>query len=181
MTNDEFAAAVRVRAAGAVLENAFLTTMASRDRDWIDAASCREGPRPPAAFADLPRRHQHEMLRFAFAAVLSSAFFISLGVLGRPLPSRSLAAPVVLADAAALARPAWLGASQSAPGRPRPRLGPAVRRPQVELTSLREAAPDGARTVPDAPKARRNVFSRFFSGVLRTVSTAAPKPDDPQF
>src|SRR5215472_13525865 len=68
-------------------------TMANRPQDWIDGASCCEGP-PCAAFTDMPPKHQREMLVAAFASALSATFVVTLGTLLQPIPSRSLVASV---------------------------------------------------------------------------------------
>jgi hypothetical protein len=158
--------------------------MASPAPDWIGAASCCEGPRPAATFGDLPRAHQREMVRFAVAAALTTAFFLMLGALTRSLPSRSLAARAVPPDAEA-SHVALLDARPITPrGRSSPRspLERAARsRPTNQLALLSEPPGDDSRTAPAAPRPerRRNIVSRFFVGVFRGASTANPRPDVP--
>jgi hypothetical protein len=145
--------------------------MASGAREWIGAASCFEGPRPAASFADLPRKHQHEMLRFAFAGALSTACFVAAGLLARPLPSRSLAAHAALPDATN-ARAALLDMrpvmSTVPPRRPLAERGvgqPAtLQRATVQLASLSEPLAEDSGTVPAPPRPerRRNILGRLF-------------------
>lgn len=158
--------------------------MAGRARDWIGAASCCEGPKPATWFGDLPRAHQREMLRFAAAAVLTTAFFVTLGVLTGSLPSRSLAARAVPPDAE-VPHVALLELGPVTPrGRSSPR-SPLVRaarsRVKNQVASLEEPPVDyGTQAAPAAPgpERRRNIFSRFL-GVFRGASTANPRPDVP--
>jgi hypothetical protein len=110
------------------------------------------------------------MVRLVFATLLSTACFVAAGLLARPLPSRSLATHIVLADAT-IARAALLdmrpvgmrpGASIDPPRRPlrERRVGqPAA----VQLASLSEPLADDSRTVPaPPPKRRRTILGRFF-------------------
>ena len=171
--------------------------MASRARDWIGAASCCEGPRPAATFADLPRAHQHEMVRFAMAAVLSTAFFLAVGILTRALPSRSLAARVGVLDPST-AHPVLMDMRQASTFEPRPmrqtRERPARRltEPPADqpLADQPEADEPAAyqpvayqappTTEPAVPERKKNIFSRIFHGVFRTGAAASPKPDIPE-
>jgi len=66
--------------------------MADLAGNWLTAAACSTGPRPAATFAELPRQHQDEVVRLGFAAAAAVAYFVTLAVLARPIPSRSLAA-----------------------------------------------------------------------------------------
>jgi hypothetical protein len=150
--------------------------MAGLTSDWIGAAQCCEGPRPVASFGDLPRAHQHEMLRFVAVAAASSAFFVTLWILSRPIPSRSLVAHAALPQplpAQPLAidlRPA--APIETAPRRParEPRL-----RASYQLVSAGQAIDARAARSAAAPERRRNVFSRFFRTIIRTVQPPAQK------
>lgn len=170
--------------------------MASPARDWIGAASCCEGPRPAATFADLPRAHQREMLRFATAAVLSTAFFLTVGILTRVLPSRSLAARVGVLDAS-VAHPVMMDMRQASTFEARPMrpmrehlarrpAGPVADEPLTDQPAAYEpvtyqpvAYQIPPTTEPPPPERRKNIFSRIFHGVFRTAAVVAPKPDVP--
>jgi hypothetical protein len=144
------------------------------------AASCCEGPRPAATFADLPRAHREELLNFALVAAVSSAFFVTLAILMRPLPSRSLAARVDLpgsspSRAAALDTRAdgTMPDPAAAAAATRSR-GPRAR---YELAALQAPAASGA---PAVRRARRgNAFSRFLRGILGRPSPAPTLKTDP--
>jgi hypothetical protein len=155
--------------------------MGDGSRDWLSAAACTEGPRPAVTFADLPPQHQEEMVRLALVAAAAAACFV-LAVWSAPLASRSLAARTVMPQAdppqsaALAARAAALAAQAAALDAPRPVTSldtlparPRVSRPRpaVTLAALRE--PIGGRPAT-MPAPRRSPFSRFFRGVLRTVS-----------
>jgi hypothetical protein len=171
--------------------------MANHPHDWIVAASCCEGPRPRVTFADMPPRHRRDLVVVGFAAALSSAYFVTLGILLQPIPSRSLAGTVLmphttaslaeLRDTApvvppgASRRPLRMRATQ-----PRPVAEPASargRRPlsAVQLASYRELPADGGETRPDgqAGGKRPNFLGRFFHGVLRAVQPVGMNPDFP--
>jgi hypothetical protein len=158
--------------------------MASPAHHRIGAESSRECPTPAPTFGDLPRAHQREILRFAAAAALTTAFFLTLGLLTRWLPSRSLAARAVLPDAEA-SHVALLDPLPIPPhARPSPRspLERAARsRAKSQLASLREPPGDDTQTAPATtePGRRRNIFRRLFLGVFRGASTANPRPDVP--
>jgi len=163
--------------------------MASHAQDWIVAASCCEGPRPTATFADMPRKHKSELLRFAFVAALSATFFATLAILARPIPSRSFAANVALPNPV-LPRPelrqATLVASIDAPS-PRPlrthslRTRPSHARAGFQVASLREAPADDVKAgyIPVTQERRSNVFSRFFRTVFRGTPSAVARTDEP--
>jgi len=162
--------------------------MASRTQDWIVAASCCEGPPLAATFADMPRKHKNELYRFAFVAALSTTFFVTLTILARPIPSRSLAAHVELPNPAPRADVlrAALVTSIDSPS-PRPlrthslHSRPAGARAAFQLASLREAPADDLRAgyLSAPPPERRNIFSRFFRTVFRGTPTAIAKTDAP--
>jgi hypothetical protein len=143
----------------------------------MSAASCCEGPRPAATFADLPRAHRDELLNFALVAAVSSAFFVTLAILARPLPSRSLAARGVLPEPSP-ARAAALDARLNATG-----SGPVPTTASRSRSSLRyELASFRATSASAAPASRRmrrgNAFSRFLRGILgRPASPPALKTD----
>ena len=149
--------------------------MSTEARDWMTAVACAEGPRPTVTFTDLPRQHRGEMLRFALVAAVSTAFFVTVGVLAQPLSSRSLAAAAALPDSS-LSRAALLETRVAAEPplftperlrRPAPRPGTGVRTVTVE-------EPRPSQTLQSRDRSRRrNVFSRFFHGMLRTVTTSA--------
>lgn len=153
--------------------------MASRAQDWMAAASCCEGPRPAATFADLPRAHRDEFLNFALVAAVSSAFFITLAIVIRPLPSRSLASRGVLPEpspARASTLDTWSNAGT-------PDAGAAATQrargalPRYELAGLRSHPASAA---PALRGARRgNVFSRFLRGIIGRPSPTATLKTDP--
>ena len=139
--------------------------------DWMTAAACAEGPRPTVTFADLPPQHQGELVRLAIVAALSAAYFVTL-VVAAPLASRSLAArselPRALPARSPALAPQLLRAAVETASERRPATRP---RPAVALASFREPVGDPPAT---SSSPRRNPFSRFFRGVLRTVvSTSA--------
>jgi len=144
--------------------------MASR-ADWMDAASCYEGPRPAAGFADLPREHRREVLTGALAAVLSTLFFVELGILLQPIPSRRLEAHVLL-PTVTTPRPLLIDArvdrSMEQTSRSSMRTvvssGPAAHRASVVAVSARGDRTFGMRAGPGVP---RNFLSRFVHGLIR--------------
>jgi hypothetical protein len=138
---------------------------------WIDAASCCEGPRPAASYADLPREHRAELLRFTAIAAGASAFFVALLVLVRPLPSRNLAAHVSLPEPPPL-RAVSIAPEQMMVDAPRP-----LRRPARARAAYRLAAVEETVAAPEPPR-RRNVFSRFLRTLARTVQ-ASPRSVEP--
>jgi hypothetical protein len=155
--------------------------MGDDSRDWLSAAACTEGPRPAVTFADLPPQHQEEMVRLVLVAAAAAACFV-LVIWSAPLASRSLAGDTAMPNAdpppsaALAARAAALSAQAAALETPRPLAvndtapaPPRVSRPRpaVTLAALRE--PTGGRPASTSAP-RRNPFSRFFRGVLRTVS-----------
>jgi hypothetical protein len=148
--------------------------MADRVGDWLVAAACREGPQPRATFADLPQQHKREFVRFAIVAAASTASFIALWALSQPIRGRNLRSDATLPHGAAARSPlleARLAAPIEVPS-PAP-LRPRATRPRatVQLASLREPVVGGA-----APQERRrNVFSRFFRGVWRTIQPSSGK------
>ncbi len=152
--------------------------MSDQARDWMTAASCTEGPRPSVTFSDLPRRYRGEMVRFAIVAAASSAYFVTLVILSRPLPSRSLLNDAALPGGVA-SRPILLDARLTDLPAPVARVrAPRLRRP-VALVALREPPP-AIDTVPDEVEAprRRNVFSRFFRGVFHVQSASTKSNPD---
>jgi hypothetical protein len=171
--------------------------MASHTQDWIVAASCCEGPRSRVTFADMPSQHRREMLVVGFAAALSSAYFVTLGMLLQPIPSRSLVATVLMPHTAASfaqVRDAAPVVPLSASRRslrvralqPRPATElPSTRalRPlgAVQLASYRELPAAGSETRPDGPAGgkRPNLLNRFFHGVIRTVQPVGLNPELP--
>jgi hypothetical protein len=152
--------------------------MGERTGDWLTAAACSAGPRPAATFADLPRQHQDEVVRLGFTAAAAVAYFVTLGILARPIPSRSLQAHTVLPAAAAprFELPVWQRVDAVGAARPLP--SPGVRpRAASELATAQTPAATAERRAVDAPppQPRRNMFSRFFRGVWRSVTPAAGK------
>ena len=142
--------------------------MAHGAHDWLAAAACAEGPRLEVTFADLPRQHRGELVRFVAVAAASVTYFVTLAMLGAPLPSRSLAAGAALPHAGPSRAPvleARLAQAAVEPAPLRPRSSAA--RPAVRLAALREPV-GGPPSLKSSP--RRNPFSRFFRGVLRTVT-----------
>ena len=147
--------------------------MASRPQDWIVAASCCEGPRPCVTFADMPLAHRRDMAGIAFAAALSTAYFVTLAILLQPIQSRSLAAqvpmpqPVVASAAVATASPVL---PLDGPSRRLPRHRAARPLSAIQLASSTEA-PSGDRASASAAvqqERRRGFFGRVLHGVLRT-------------
>jgi hypothetical protein len=145
--------------------------MESRSQDWIDAASCHTGPRTAATFADLPDAYRADMLRVVLAAAATTACLVLLGALLSRLPSRNLAAPVLLPHPVP-ARGSLLESHLSiasleaspAPARPRPMRAQAA----VALTPA-AASPQTS----SAPERKGNIFSRMFRGLTRR-NTPAP-------
>jgi hypothetical protein len=149
--------------------------MVERADGWMVAAACSEGPRAQRPFVRLPRAYRQEMLHFALVAAASSAFFVALAMLLRPLPSRSLAAHGRLpasSSTRAAALEARLALATDAPPPPRLRRRPAPQRSEVAVAAM------AADPIPAAsPVRRRNVFSRFFRGMLaRTAPTVKADP-----
>lgn len=153
--------------------------MSSEIRHWMAAAACAEMPRAAVRFADLPVRQQRDLVRAGLAAGATSAWLVALGIVASPLPSRSFAAHAVLPGAAATRPPVVLEARAAAvmpetmaPLRLLPRPRPQLALAQASWSEPLAAA-TGASVDPPQPPRRRNVFSRFFRGVLRGVHAAA--------
>jgi hypothetical protein len=151
--------------------------MGNQPRDWMVAAACAEGPAPSVTFSDLPRERQGELARVAMVAAVSTAYFVTVGILAAPLPSRSLVGNGALPDPGGV-RPIVLEARLAptpAPVAP-VRSSRVVRsRPDaVTLATLRESAGD-ARPAPTPP--RRNPLTRFFRGVFRTLQPTRSQAD----
>lgn len=143
------------------------------------AASCCEGPRPAATFADLPRAHRDELLNFALVAAVSSAFFVTMAILMRPLPSRSLAARVDLPESSPSRAVALDTSRDGTPPEPTAVAAPRSRaaRPRYQLTAFQSPAASGA---PATRRPRRgSVFSRFLRGILGRPSPAPALKSDP--
>jgi hypothetical protein len=156
--------------------------MASRPQDWIVAAACCEGPRQCVTFADLPPQHRRDMVLVAFAAALSTAYFVTLGILMQPIPSRSLAAQIVMP------KPVVIHAAvvDPEPGLPidmpsRHPARPRAPRPVSAIQLASVSVPSGDTRIGSAaaPREHRpNFLGRFFRSVLRTgrpkAATASP-------
>jgi hypothetical protein len=151
--------------------------MQDRAEDWIAAARCHAGPRIEATFADLPDAHQDEMVRFGLLAAASSAFFIALGMMLTPLPSRSLtsfaALPHPVPMRAPLLETRLASTTETIPAAPaRPR---SVRlRPSFELAALQAPIATRPTAAPAREERRRNVFSRFFRSLVRRNNNPQP-------
>ena len=135
--------------------------MVNRADGWMVAAPCSEGPRPEATFATLPPAYRQELLRFALVAAASSAFFVTLALLLRPLPSRNLAAHAVLPvspSPRAAAFNARMSVTTDAALRPSlRRRAPHTRYEPATVEVIASAAP---------PTRRSNVLTRMFRGIL---------------
>jgi hypothetical protein len=141
-------------------------------RDWMAAAACTEGPRPEVTFADLPQQHQSEVVRLALVAAATVAYFVTAVTLAPPLSSRSLAAPAPLPVPARSRPVAPEGRTIDSSPAPRPLRKPTVQsRDGAQAVDSRDAPPDASAARLTA--SRRNIFSRFFRGLLRGVAPAA--------
>jgi len=143
----------------------------------------------------MPPEHRREVLASVFAAVMSTVYFVTLGILLQPIPSRSLAA-VMLMPNAALTPTTALIANAELSTRPLPDARPVAAvhayarragrahpmRPvaTVQLAAVGEAPTVGSRTVAlgSTRERPRNLVSRFFHGVLHAVQPG-PKADLP--
>ncbi len=144
--------------------------MRDRTSEWIVAASCCEGPAPHATFADLPREHQREMMRFAVTAAASTAFFIAVAIIARPLPSRSMAAGATLPT---LTAPRDLLPRHPPLREPPPReLRASVRYQLASVHSTRSRL-ERRVVIAERQEQRRNLFSRFFRSVIRSFQPDA--------
>jgi hypothetical protein len=136
--------------------------MADTRQDWLVAAACCESPRPAVTLADLPRVHRDELIRFALVAAAASVFFITVTILLRPLPSRSLASAGAL--------PHQIPPAGVFPVRLQ---NPSGARPPQTSRRRAESLPAASETVSveerptAAPPRRRGGVSRFFRGVFR--------------
>jgi hypothetical protein len=154
--------------------------MSTQAQDWMLAASYCEGPRPAVGFGDLPRQHQSAMLRLGLVAAASTAYFIALGVLAQPIPSRSLPLDAAL-PAALAARPALLDARLEMPvvtpsTRPSWRHRTVRQHDTLEVVALQVPTGDADRQTNDPrPERRRNIFSRIFRGVWRSAQAPAAR------
>jgi hypothetical protein len=118
------------------------------------------------------------MARMVFVAVLSSAFFVTLGVLAQPLPSRSLARPIPAPEAVA-AYAALVPATAAIPlDTPVHRLlRPQAARPSapIQLASTTVAPAADTQTVSSAPARERrpNFLGRLVHGMLHPTRVIA--------
>ena len=157
--------------------------MADREQDWLVAAACRQEPQRRATFADLPRQHQRELVRFAIVAAASTASFIVLWALSQPIRGRNLRSDATL-PAAASGRSPLLDARLATPieARATTPLRPRASRPRagIQLAAYRELDTDANQRVGGSapPERRGNVFSRFFRGVWRSLTPSSGKAAD---
>lgn len=133
---------------------------------WLVAAACYE-ERPAATSADLPQQLQDARLRVGFITGASVAYFITLAILARPIPSRDIVTSATLLAAtsprsALLERRAFDAIDAASP---RERPAPAAIADPVR------------RAVNAPPPERRNPVSRFFRGVWRGVRAQPRKSD----
>jgi len=152
--------------------------MESRSQDWITAASCHSGPRPVATFADLPEAHQADMMRVVLAAAATTAFLILIGLLMSRLPSRSLAAPVVLPHPVP-ARGTLIESHLSATFATAPSPSPSPSLERTRAVPSQRAIALAAAPAEPAPGAERrgNILSRFFRAFARRPAASAVKAD----
>ena len=159
--------------------------MADGNVGWMVAAKCGADPRPVPTFADLPRQDKRELVRVAIVSAAAAAYFVTLGMLTRPIPSRTLLGGAALPDAPA-PRSALLDAHRAR----RALVDPApVRVPAAPLAAARVSyepaaarTPAGARTRPPARSGRPErggFFSRFFRKITGGGQPAASKADTP--
>jgi hypothetical protein len=146
--------------------------MAEGTCDWMTAAACSEGPRLEVTFADLPEHHQSEIVRLVLVAAATTAYFVAAMAFGQPLASRNLTASARL-PAPGQPRPVVIEVrAADTPPPPRASKRHTVQPSDaVEVVAFRDAGPDAPPARPASP--RRNVFSRFFRGLLRSVGPAA--------
>lgn len=130
--------------------------MSDPAKEWISVAACYQGPPPTARFADLPRAHQHDLLRFGAAAAGSIVFFIALALRPQPLPSRSLASHVMLPAAGSSGAVALVAR----------RTRQVAEAPQPIRRESRARSSEEIALAPTA-EPRRNVFSRLFRSIVR--------------
>ena len=130
----------------------------------------------------MPREHRRQMLGSVFAAALSTTYFVTLGILLQPIPSRNLAAHVPM-PTGTVSNVEFSSPDPVIPTDMLPLLklrGHAVR-PMggVQRASLSELSARDSRNVSAAvqPEQRRSFLSRFFHGVIRTVQLKNDKGD----
>jgi hypothetical protein len=145
------------------------------------AASCQQGPTPAATFGDLPRAYRDDLLRFALVAAASSAFFITLAIVMRPLPSRSMAGEVSLPEPLPPRSNRMDARLQSNPPGPQVvrALRPRAARPRYELATFEEPAVDVRRAAPARPGRRGNAFTRLLRNILGRPAPATTLKTDP--
>jgi hypothetical protein len=127
---------------------------------------------------------------------LSTAYFVTLGILLQPIPSRSLAGTVLmphteasfaqLRDAApvvALSASPRLVRVRATQPRSRRLASTRDRRPlsAIQLASYRELPAGASDSRPDGTVGgkRPNLLNRFFRGVIRTVQPVGLNPEIP--
>jgi hypothetical protein len=162
----------------------FRRRMPARATDWLVAAACCEGPRPPATFADLPAQNRGEIVRIALVSTAAAAYFVTLGILTQPIPSRSLLTPGALLrvpPARSALPPARVAvrADPVEPASPRSvRAQHARTRAAYEAAAVADVPGSGDRAAAKgARQPRRNFFSRFLRGVFGGGQPAAAKAD----
>jgi hypothetical protein len=144
--------------------------MAESVQGWLVAAACCE-ERPAATFADLSPQLQDARVRVVFITGASLAYFITLAILARPIPSRAFVTTATLLAATSSRSPLLERRSFDAIDAASPRELPAP-------AAVRDPIADAARRAVSAPRPeRRNGVSRFFRGVWRGVRAQPRKSD----
>jgi len=151
--------------------------------EWMAAAKCSERPQPGTTFSDLPRQDRREIVRVAVVSAAAAGYLMTLGIFGRPIPSRNLLRGADL-PSAPVPRSELLEVrdTSSIELDPRP-LGAQRTRARAGYEAAAVGTSAGAATRKAgkaAEKERRgNFFSRLFRGVARTIQPGVSKADTP--
>jgi hypothetical protein len=158
--------------------------MPARATDWLVAAACCEGPRPPATFADLPAQNRGEIIRIALVSTATAGYFVTLGILTQPIPSRSLLTPGALLRVPPRSAVFHTGravpAEPVAPAQARSLRAQAARtRAVYETAAAADVRGGGDRAAAKGARQPRrgNFFSRFLRGVFGGGQPAAARAD----
>jgi len=131
----------------------------------------------------MPPEHRRQVLTSVFAAVMSTVYVVTLGILLRPIPSRVIAGVMLTPNPAVSSRalpdlnpviPVQVSARRPLRARPPRRVA------AFQLAAIREAPAINSPTVSLVATRERphNLVSRFFHGVLHAVQPG-PKADVP--
>jgi hypothetical protein len=155
--------------------------MANQAQHVLVSASGGERPRSAATFADLPAAHRDELIKFALVAAGWSAFLITLALLARPLPSRSLSPAAALPHGTTPPGDALVAARVQPAVDLRPSQSLRRRSVDAPRASYQAVSVEEDDAVPAPAQRRGHAVTRFFRTVFRwTAQPPTAKADGTQ-